>query len=90
MKLDNLGIRGNLHQRIASILWDRKQHVVDGGASEWVKMESGIPKGTVFGAILFSAFINYLPKAVNARVRLFADDCVMYRLVARSQDFSLL
>ena len=42
-KLDNFGIRGNLHQWITSFLLDRKQHVVvDGEASEWVKMESGI------------------------------------------------
>ena len=64
--------------------------IVDGEASEWVKMESGVPQGTVLGPIFFLAFINDLPEAVNSRVRLFADGCVMYRPVASSQDCTLL
>ena len=64
--------------------------IVDGEASEWVKMESGVPQGTVLGPIFFLAFINDLPEAVNSRVRLFADGCVMYRPVASYQDCTLL
>ena len=90
-KLDNFGVRGSLHQWIASFLLDRKQRVVvDGEASGWVKMESGVPQGTVLGPILFLAFINDLPEAVNSRVRLFADDCVMYRPIASTHDCTLL
>ena len=47
-KLHNFGVRGSLHQWISSFLLSRKQRViVDGEASNWVRMESGIPQGTV-------------------------------------------
>ena len=60
--------------------------VVDGEASAWVPVESGVPQGTVLGPQLFLAFINNLPKAVSSRVRLFADDCVLYRKVETNAD----
>ena len=60
--------------------------VVDGEASAWVPVESGVPQGTVLGPQLFLTFINNLPKAVSSRVRLFADDCVLYRKVETNAD----
>ena len=90
-KLQNYGIRGNLLRWISSFLLDRKQRVVvDGEHSDWVKMESGVPQGTVLGPIMFLAFINDLPDAVSSQVRLFADDCVMYRTVEDESDCSIL
>jgi hypothetical protein len=87
-KLWNYGIRGTTHAWIQAFLVDRSQRVmVDGEHSEWAKVESGVPQGTVLGPVLFLAFINDLPKAVpNARVRLFADDCVMYKSVSTEAD----
>ena len=41
-----------------------------------------LPQGTVLSPILFLAIINDLPEAVSSRVRVFADDCVMYRPVS--------
>ena len=90
-KLENYGVRGSLHKWIASFLLDRKQRVVvDGKNSDWVKVDSGVPQGTVLGPILFLAFINDLPSAVKSSVRLFADDCVMYRPVHSQEDCRLL
>ena len=60
--------------------------VVDGEASAWVPVESGVPQGTVLWPQLFLAFINDLPKAVSSRMRLFADDCVLYRKVETNSD----
>ena len=42
-------------------------------------MVSGVPQGTVLGTLLFLPHINDLPSVVSSKVRLFADDCLIYR-----------
>jgi len=91
MKLWNYGIRGKTHAWIKSFLLSRTQRVVvDGEVSDWVPVESGVPQGTVLGPVLFLAFINDLPDAVRSKVRLFADDCVVYREVKTDADCTAL
>jgi ribonuclease P/MRP protein subunit RPP40 len=63
---------------------------VDGESSDWVHVESGVPQGTVLWPVLFLAFINDIPLSVEANVRLFADDCVIYRPVASLEDCTSL
>ena len=46
----------------------------------------GVPQGTVLGPRLFLAFIKDLPEAVISKVWLFADDCVMYRVISNKDD----
>ena len=53
-------------------------------------MLSGVPQGSVLGPILFLIFINDLPDNINSIVRLFADDCVLYRNIRGSEDLQLL
>ena len=75
-KLENYGIRGSLHTWIEFFLCIRLMKVVvDGEASNESSVDSGVPKGTVLGPILFLCHINDLPEAVTSEVRLFADDC---------------
>jgi hypothetical protein len=49
--------------------------VLEGEYSDEITVDSGVPQGTVLGPILFLCHIN----SVISSVRLFADDCLLYR-----------
>lgn len=51
---------------------------------------SGVPQGTVLGPILFLLFINDIANKIDATVRLFADDCIIYREINTQDDQVLL
>ena len=86
-KLDHYGIRHNILIWISNFLKHREQRVVVGGeSSAWTDVTSGVPQGTVLGPLLFLAFINDLPSNLSSNVRLFADDCVVYRQIINEHD----
>ena len=86
-KLQNYGIRGNTLNWITNFLKSRKQRVVvSGDFSDWVDVISGVPQGTVLGPLLFLVYINDLPDNISSEVRLFADDCVIYRQIKNNLD----
>ena len=45
--------------------------VLNGQLSDWRKMNSGVPKGSVLGTLLFLIFINELPDGI---CKIFAND----------------
>lgn len=47
---------------------------------------SGEPHASVLGAPLFLICINDLTNSVNSCIELFADDCVMFRVISSSAD----
>ena len=65
------GISGSLHNWIYQILANRSQTVVVEGA---------------FSDEFYSIFINDLSQDVSCHVRLFADDCLIYRPIHSTQD----
>ena len=90
-KLDHYGIRGSTQKWISSWLSERSQKVVlDGQASDPVPVLSGVPQGWVLGSVLFLIFINDIPDNIRSSVRLFADDCVLYRNIKSPIDYQIL
>ncbi|KAI8486093.1 hypothetical protein Bbelb_361930 [Branchiostoma belcheri] len=86
-KLEYYGISGSLLSWLRAFLTERTQCVVfDGGTSKTVKVTSGVPQGTVLGPLLFLLYINDLPQSVSSHVRLFADDCLIYRIITKPSD----
>ena len=81
-KLEYYGIGGSIHHGSAP----GQQVVLDSQASDPVPVLSGVPQGLVLGSILFLIFINDLSDNIKSSVRLFADDCVLYRNFHSLQD----
>lgn len=85
-KLTNYDIDKFTLRCIQDFLSNRQQCVaLEGVKSKYIHVTSGVPQGSVLGPILFSAFINDLSNCINSKVRLFADDKVLY-LVVKSMD----
>ena len=90
-KLSGCGIQGSVLTWIANFLKHRTQRVmINGEKSEWSNVVSGVPQGTVLGPLLFLLYVNDLPGGVNSSVRLFADDCILYREIRSDDDSNTL
>ena len=91
VKLDFYGIRGKMLSRIKAFLSNRTQNVsVNGVLSSSRPVVSGVPQGSVLEPVLFILFINDISSSVQSILRLFADDCVLYKEVVTHQDCLLL
>ena len=85
-KLKHYGIDDKIWLWISIFLKQRKQRVVVDGIQSDLVTDSGVPQGTVLGPILFLLHINDLPSVISSKVRLFADDCLVYREIKNRQD----
>ena len=79
-KSQNYGIQGKTNKWINKWLKFRNQKVVlDGEMSDPVPVTSGVPQGTVLDPLMFLIYINDINQNINSKIRLFGDDCVLYR-----------
>jgi hypothetical protein len=90
-KLDQYGIKGSIHTWLRNFLTTRKMRtIVEGETSEETTVDSGVPQRTVLGPLMFLGHINDLPDSVTSSVRLFANDCLLYRTIKQEDDHQAL
>ena len=64
--------------------------VVDGCQSKEAAVTSGVPQGTVLGPLFFLVYINDIPRNISSKLRLFADDSLLYRQINKPEDEEIL
>jgi len=90
-KLDYYGIRGSLLNWLQSFLQGRSQEVmVEDAHSTTCGVTSGVPQGSVLGPTLFLLYINDISDNIKSQLHLFADDCLVYRVIHTLQDHDIL
>ena len=90
-KLECYGIKGQILNWLRDFFTSKKQRVViEGQASDWLIVTSGVPQGSILGPLLFLAYINDLPYSVTCNSDLFADDIVLHRQIENRSDCDLL
>ena len=86
-KIANSGVDSRVVLWIREFFSGRTQRVrVVGQLSEGVKVTSGAPQGSVLGPLLFLAYVNDKWRNMESTIRLFADDCVIYRKIIKKED----
>ena len=76
---------------IRDFLRGRTQTVKVGNAiSAEEQITSGVPQGSVLGPYLFNIYVEDIEEGLSSTIRLFADDCVIYREVSSTADEAYL
>lgn len=76
---------------IEAFLTKRSQFVfVNNHYSSRLPITSGVPQGSVLRPLLFKIYIDDLPKHASCNIRMFADDCVIYRKVTNMFDHTFI
>ena len=78
-KLKSYGIVGELLLLLKNYLHNREQRVVlNGQTSEWKRIYSGVPQGSVLDPLLFLIYISDLTDGLTSMCKIFADDTSLF------------
>jgi len=76
---------------VKEFLLGRSQRVsADGQLSDEARITSGVPQANVLFSLLFLAYVNDIWRNTESNIRLFADDCIIYRKITDSSDIDKL
>jgi len=87
VKIANSDVDSRVVVWIREFLLGRTQRVrVRGELLEEVRVTSGVPQGSVLGPLLLLAYVNDIGWNIKSTIKLFADDCVIYRKITKDED----
>ena len=90
-KLKQNGIDGELLEWISDYLSGRKQKVViRNTSSSLMRVEAGVPQGSVLGPLLLLVYINDIAESLLSLTRLFADDSSLFYSAATIKDIECM
>lgn len=86
-KVRSFGIEGKLGDWMENWLTNREQRVVvNGSCSDWARVESGVPQGSILGPLLFTLYINDIDTDLKNSILKFADDTKIWGEVNSNED----
>jgi len=90
-KLETSDLDSRVFVWVREFLVGRTQSVrVVGKLSKEVKVTSGVPRGSVLGPLRFLVYVNDIWRNIDQSIRLFADDCIIYREFTNKNDIENL
>lgn len=77
--LQSINVATDVSDWFRSYLFGRRQSVhINNQSSSYLPLTTGVPQGSVLSPLLFSIFINTIPKILSSSFHLYADDLQVY------------
>ena len=84
-KLKSYWVESDLSSLLECYLRDQNRRVVlNGQTSDWRKINSGVPQGSLLGPLLFLIYVNNLLEGIISICKIFADDTSLFSKVSNT------